>query len=723
MRRTRLSVAAALAVATSAAVVAVPAVATAAPGDIPVQLVAMNDFHGRIAPMDPTSADSKLTTPGADGAYGTGDDTVEIVGGSAYVASAVRGLQSSFANPANSFFVGAGDLISASPYESSVFKDEPTIEILNAMGLDVSSVGNHEFDRGTEELRRVSAATDDYETARGSLVTACEGVEADVDGCWTDSTSSPFEGTDFPYLAANVLDASGAPVLPPYQLLDIGGGKQMALIGVVTETLPTLVSPDGIAGLTITDEAEAVNTWVPRLQAMGVQAIGVLMHEGGTNGGADASNPSGCASVTGPIVDINNRIDDAVDLVVSAHTHQAYNCVMPVANGTPRLVTSAGYYGRLVTDIRLDVDPDTGDVDRGAAAYKAANVPVLRTNPAADIQQIVDYWAAKSAVAGNRVVGSATTDIRRAGSFNTAGQYVAVRDRESSLGNLVAEMQLQALQEEQYGFPEVAFMNPGGLRTDILAGDVTYKELFDVQPFGNTANAITMTGADIKQVLEEQFPKADRTTQLWLGTSEGFSYSYDPARPTGSKIDPCSITLDGKVLDPAGNYRVAVNNFLIAGGDGFSGFKNGTAGVTGPVDVDTSVEYFEGNSPVAPPAANHATQTTDFRCDATAAISKATPTRGEQVAVTGTAFAPSRLVTATLSNGRVLGTAAADASGAVSIAFRVPTDLPAGQQAVTLTSASGEKASTTFTLGMVASDVRTVVRTVVTKLLAWLFRR
>ena len=584
----------------------------AAPGDIPVQLIAMNDFHGRISLT--TAGDSILTTgtgPGPDGIAGNADDGTIIVGGAANVASTVASVRQAFVDDGgdadSSVFVGAGDLISASPFNSSVFKDEPTIEILNAMGLDVSSVGNHEFDRGTDELRRISAATDGLFS---DDVEACEGVTPGVDGCFEDSTGEEFHGTDFPYLAANVvMKDTGDPMLPPFQLFDIGGGKQMGLIGVVTDTTPTIVSPTGIADVRFIDEATAVNRWVPVLQSLGVQSIGVLIHEGGEAGAAAPPTPyDGCTDLEGPITDINAAISPAVDLIVSAHTHQAYNCLLTDPAGQPRLVTQAGYYGRLITDIRLSIDPLTGDVDRSAEYYSAHNVPVTRTSPDADVQAIVDYWTAQSAVEGNRVVGSATADILRSG----APPAAATRDAESSLGNLVAQAQLESMQSVEFGDPVIAFMNPGGLRTDISAGEVTYSELFNVQPFGNTVNAITLTGADIKQVLEEQFQKDQaRASQLVLGTSEGFAYSFDLARPYGDRVDPCSITLDGDVIDPAASYRVVANSFLIAGGDGFLGFANGVDPVTGPVDVDTSVDYFAAHSPVSPPAADHGTATTE----------------------------------------------------------------------------------------------------------------
>jgi 5'-nucleotidase len=634
LRRSRLSLAAALAAATSAALVAAPAVADAAPKpkpDVPVQLLAMNDFHGRIELT--AGGDSELTTAGPDGQYGTSDDGKQIVGGSANVADTVSSLQSAFRNQyghkAGSWFVAAGDLISGSPFASAVFKDEPTIEVLDAMGLDASSVGNHEFDRGTEELRRVSAATDGTYT---DDVPACpttlggEPFVAGTDGCFGEGEHA-FDGADFPYLAANVVDKStGAPMLPPYQVFDIPGGKKVALIGVVTETTPTIVDAAGVADVQFLDEADAVNKYVPELRRRGVEAIGVLIHEGGTQNGAAAADPNGCNSLSGPITDINSRIDNAVDLIISAHTHAAYNCKLGVPGGEPRLVTSAGYYGRLISDIRLTLDGRTGDVNR-QATYQATNVPVARTTAhtpvGTQVQSIVDYWVARSSVAGSRVVGTASADITNAAS--------AQRAFEQPIGNLVAQAQYEALQEEIYGFPTIALMNPGGVRTNILAGEVTYKEVFDVQPFGNSTGAMTLTGAQLDDLLEQQYQQdpdlvkdgnvvvsdgpldaGPRGTRLTFGTNEGFTWSYDLTQMYGNRVPDTSIKLNGVEIVPSQTYRVAVNSFLAAGQDGFTTFRDGTAYTTGPVDVDALEDYFASRyalgQAVSPPPANHGTQ-------------------------------------------------------------------------------------------------------------------
>ncbi|MGY1671347.1 bifunctional metallophosphatase/5'-nucleotidase [Geodermatophilus sp. SYSU D00710] len=601
MRRTRYPLAAAVAVATTAGLLAVPAAAQAAPKDVTVQLLAMNDFHGRITPQG--GADGSLaTSPGPDGVYGNTDDVTVPVGGAQHVAATVERLQTTFKDttqgPSTSFFVGAGDLISASSFESSVYKDEPTIEALNAMGLDVSSVGNHEFDRGTEELRRVSGATDG---TFSDDVTACEGITPGVDGCFGEGEHA-FHGAEFPYLAANVIDtATGQPMLPPYQVFRTPANQRIALIGVVTETTPTIVSPDGVADVTFIDEAEAVNRWVPELQRQGIEAIGVLVHEGGAVTDPNAAPAvDNCTGLTGPIIDINARTSAAVDLIVSAHSHTAYNCRLADPSGQPRLVTQAGFYGRLLTDIRLTISRTTGDVVR-SATYSATNVPVTREAADPEVQSIVDYWNARAAETRNVVVGEATDFI--------GNSVSAQRRAEQPIGNLVAEAQLQAMQQEQFGFPVVAFMNPGGVRANIEAGEVTFGELFAVQPFGNTVNAITLTGAQIDDVLEQQFqaPGGPRNSQLVLGTSEGFAYTYDLDLPYGERVVDTSISIDGVTVDPAASYRVVANSFLTAGGDSFTAFTGGTGLTVGPVDVDALVAFFEANSPVSPPAADHGT--------------------------------------------------------------------------------------------------------------------
>lgn len=614
MRRTRLSLAVAVAAATTVGLVAAPTMASAAPKQGPaknvtVQLLAMNDFHGRITPQPNPGDGQLLTSPGPDGKYGNvvngvNDDESINVGGAAHIAATVDRLEQSFYDsvdgPKASYFVGAGDLVSASPFESATYKDEPTIEVLNAMGLDVSSVGNHEFDRGTEELRRISAATDG---TYSDDVTACEGVTVGVDGCFGNGDGHDFHGAEFPYLAANVLEkGTQNPALPPYQVFKTPAGQKIGLIGVVTDTTPTIVSPKGIEDVDFIDEATAVNRWVPVLQKQGVQAIGVLVHEGGTTKDANVRDDiNKCTGITGDIVGINQGVSPAVDLIVSAHSHTQYNCMLNDPAGKPRMVTQAGYYGRLITDIRLAVDRTTGDVDR--AASSATNVPVTRDAVDTEVQSIVDYWNARADVIGNVKVGSITGDI-------IAPNGSSQRNREASMVNFLADTQLYAMrQDPAAGNPVIAFMNPGGARTSLLYapdGVVTTRELFNVQPFSNTVNSITLTGAQIDDLLEEQFPHAAspgnlaRTTRLILGVSSGFTYSWDASAPEGARVPDGSIKLNNVTIDPAASYRVVANGFLTPGGDSFDTFKLGTNPYVGMLDFEASVQYFKAFSPVDP---------------------------------------------------------------------------------------------------------------------------
>ncbi|WP_369253656.1 bifunctional metallophosphatase/5'-nucleotidase [Geodermatophilus amargosae] len=609
MRRTRLTLAAAVAVATSAGLLAVPVAAQAAPGNgnggLPVQLIAMNDFHGRISPQ--SGGDGQLvTSPGPDGDYSTtADNVTETVGGAADIATTLAELRRGWGGPQkNTFFVGAGDLVSASPFNSSVFKDEPTIEVLNALGLDFSAVGNHEFDRGQEELYRISGATDGQFS---DDVAACEGVTVGVDGCFGEGEHA-FEGAQFPYLAANVTDeATGEPILPPYEVVRTTGNKQVGLIGVVTDDTPNIVAAEGIEGLSFGDEAEAVNHYAAELQEQGVEAIVVMVHEGGTQGtGGGLDRCVGDMAGT-PIGDINAAVDASVDVIISAHTHVPYDCVLPDPAGEPRLVTQAGFYGKALTDIQFRLGSD-GDVVRSTAT--ATNVPVLRTSPDPAVQSIVSYWEARAAEAGNVPVGTQTADLDRA---YRAGS--TVRDAESALGNLVADAQLAAFPDA-----DVAFMNPGGLRADINcassgpadpSGTVTFAETFAVQPFSNTVNTVELTGAGIEQVLEQQWGTRSGSASFLQLSVAGLTYEFDPNAAVGDRIDPASVRIGEAPLDLTATYTVVANSFLIAGGDSFGAFVSGRpAGATvttGPNDVDAFNAYLAAQTgAVAPPPLDRA---------------------------------------------------------------------------------------------------------------------
>jgi 5'-nucleotidase len=513
-----------------------------------VQLLAINDFHGNLDPPG-----------GSSGRIGTVN-----AGGVEYLATHIA--QHRATNP-NTLVVSAGDLIGASPLLSALFHDEPTIEAMNLLGLDFNAVGNHEFDEGAAELLRMQNG-------------GCHPTDGCLDG-------DGFAGADFQFLAANVVRKdNGKTLFPAYKIRSFGSAK-LALIGIVLEGTPTIVTPSGVAGLEFRDEAETVNALIPQLKAKGVNAITVLIHEGGVQAGAYNE----CVGISGAIVDIVNRFDPAVDVVISGHTHQAYNC--PINN---MLVTSASSFGRLVTDVDLTIDEATGDVTE----MRANNLIVTRdvATDAAQSSLLAKYRAFASPIA-NRVIGSITADITR--TANAAG--------ESALGDVIADAQLAATAPAGFGGAVAAFMNPGGIRADLSYagssagegdGNVTYGEAFNVQPFGNSLVTMTLTGAQIDQLLEQQFDNPTAGQNRILQVSDGVSYTWSASAATGSKVDPSSIRLNGVPVDPGGSYRITVNSFLADGGDNFTVLTQGTDRLGGAVDLDALVDYFAANSPVPP---------------------------------------------------------------------------------------------------------------------------
>jgi 5'-nucleotidase len=545
-----------LAAALVLALVAGPMGVSARPsGTVDVQVLGINDFHGNLLPPS-----------GSSGRIGTID-----AGGVEYLATHIKNLEAM--NP-NTIVVSAGDLIGASPLLSALFHDEPTIEAMNYLGLDYNAVGNHEFDEGVDELIRMQ-----------------EGGCHPIDGCLD---GDDFGGAEFQFLAANVYWAkNGKTVFPAYKIRSFQGAR-VAFIGVVTRTTPTIVTPSGIAGLIFGDEAEGVNRVIPEILKKGVQAIVVLVHEGGFQTGTF----NGCVGISGPIVDIVERMDPAVDVVMSGHTHQAYNCVID-----GKLVTSGASFGRLVTDVDMTIDRRTGEV----VSASANNVIATRDVPKDGMQTaLIAKYQAIAAPLENRVIGSITADITR--TVNAAG--------ESALGDVIADGQLEATNDVGYGEAVIAFMNPGGIRADLTyagspAGEgdgyVTYGEMFTVQPFGNNLVTMTLTGMQIDTLLEQQFVGCGQTSNRILQVSVGFSYSWSMAGTACDKVNPATIMLNGVTIDPAAIYRVTVNSFLADGGDNFTILTYGTNRLGGAVDTDAFEAYFAAYSPVAPGPMNRIT--------------------------------------------------------------------------------------------------------------------
>jgi 5'-nucleotidase len=525
-----------------------------------VKLLAINDFHGNLLP--PSGSSGRIAT-----AAGNVD-----AGGAEYLSTHFKQLGS---QDPNTFVVAAGDSIGASPLLSGLFHDEPTIEALNVMGMDVSGVGNHEFDEGIDELLRMQ-----------------NGGCHPVDGC---QDGTPFFGSLFQYLAANVLYAGTQnTVLPAYEIKKVGNAK-IAFIGLTLEGTPLIVTPAGVAGLEFTPEVMTVNRFVNQLRNEdGVRSIVVLIHEGGQQNGPFAGgfmDSNRCDNFSGAIKPIVEALDPEVDLVISAHTHQPYVCKF---NGIP--TTSASSFGRLITDIDLTIDHQSKDV----TAVDAHNVIVTRDVPKDPaITEIIDHYNTFSAPIANRLIGSITADITTAAAFN----------QESALGDVIADAQLASTSPTDFGGAVVAFMNPGGIRANLTynnqaageaPGEITYSEMFNVQPFNNVMNVKTMSGASIYRLLEQQFDNPAVGQIRLLQVSNGFTYSYDFTRPAGSRVTPGSVAINGTPILQTGLYRVAMNNFLASGGDGFPAFNEGTDPLGGEIDIDAAVNYFLQHSPIAP---------------------------------------------------------------------------------------------------------------------------
>ncbi|NGO46524.1 bifunctional metallophosphatase/5'-nucleotidase [Streptomyces ureilyticus] len=594
-RRTRRLIAAAAGIATVGALIAaLPAAAgetkseakSKKPGGYnkpsryqDVQLLSFNDLHGNLEP--PSGSSGRVTEVHEDGHTETID-----AGGVEYLATHLRQ-----ARKGNKYSVTAagGDMVGASPLISGLFHDEPTIEALNKLDLDVTSVGNHEFDEGAKELRRLQ-----------------KGGCHPTDGCYVEGKK--FKGADFPYLAANVLDEkTKKPILKPYWVWKQNGVK-VGFIGVTLEDTPGIVSAEGVKGLKFKDEVETINKYAKLLEKQGVKSVVALIHEGGfpasTAYNYDCDSPGAGDGISGPIVDIAKNITPKVDALVTGHTHTAYACTINDPSGRPRTVTSAASFGRLYTDTTLTYDRRTGDIAR--TAVDSANHVVTRDVPkAADMTELIKKWNTLAAPIGNRAIGHISADIPATGT-------------ESPLGDLIADAQL-AHGKELDPETDLALMNPGGIRTGLTFaakgdegdGVVTFAEGFAVQPFANTVNLQDFTGAQLVKVLQEQVTGANAASPKVLQVSSGLTYTLDLTKTGADRVVADSVKLNGAAIDPAATYRVATNSFLAGGGDGFTTLGQGTNDVVGSDDLTALEKYLTANSsatnPISPPAADRIT--------------------------------------------------------------------------------------------------------------------
>ena len=526
-----------------------------AAGPLEVQILAFNDFHGNIEtppPVEVTEADwtkHKIVT-----------------GGAAHLAAALTKLRTGHANTVT---VSAGDTIGASPLISANYLDEPTIDAMNMLGLEFNSVGNHEFDKGVAELKRMQAGG----CAKNSRRVPCA-VE-------------PFEGAKFHYLAANVVQADGSTVFPSTGVKTfetMAGPIRIGFIGMTLKGTKSLVTPSGVAGVDFRDEAETANALVPKLKAQGADAIVLLIHQGGKTTNFTTGN--GCDGLYGDILPILPKLDPAIATIVSGHTHWAYICRGAPQVGTGRLMTSAGKYGYFVTDLRLEFDPATHRL----IDQSATNVVVGNGEHGDDpeVHALVERYAAAVAPIANKVIGHLTAIAPK-----------SEEDAESPAADLIADSALAATK----GAAQIGLVNATSVRVDLPAGEVKYKDAFAMMPFGNNLVVMTLTGAQLKNVLEQQYAipvRPKMTKPSMLAPSAGFTYTVDIRKPVTARVS--DMRLKGKPVSLTGRYRVVVNNYLASGGDSLTGFTAGTeVSDTGIIDLDALVDWIaKGQTPPAP---------------------------------------------------------------------------------------------------------------------------
>jgi 5'-nucleotidase len=554
---------------------------------IKLDLLAINDFHGQLEKLDAakTSSGRINSTP---------------AGGAEYLATHLDQLRAAaHARGARTITVAAGDLIGATPLLSAAFHDEPTVEAMNGLGLQIASVGNHEFDEGYRELLRMQngGCLDDGNGANNQ--NSCPDAD------------HPFTGADYQYLSANVkYTDSGKTVFPGYVVEKVGRAK-VGFIGMTLEDTPNIVTKSGVEGLTFTDEVQTANALVPELRAQGVRSIVVLLHQGGAP--SDPTKYDECAGVTGPGVDIAEQLDPAFDVVVTGHTHQAYNCTVQDPAGHPRLLTSASSLGRLVTDVSLEIDPRTKDIIRPTAT--AENHIVTNSDGTAargDITDLIARYQQLVAPIAGKVLGQ----IAPAESTDSLTRTADPDGGDSPLGNLIVDSQLADESTVPSGgtTPVIALMNPGGIRNDLVedaSGNVTYSAAFAVQPFNNYVVSETLTGQQLLDVLNQQWNgKNEGVKNNKILQVAGLSYTWDKSDADLQNTDalvPGSVKLDldrdgtaETPLDPAARYRVVVNSFLSDGGDGFSTLGQGTDKYFGGLDIDALADYLAGHDPYTP---------------------------------------------------------------------------------------------------------------------------
>jgi 5'-nucleotidase len=546
---------------------------------VTLRLIAFNDLHGNLE-------STGLSLPWPDPANRERAKRLNA-GGAAYLAGTVQALR---AGAKNSLVISSGDMIGGTPLISALFLHESTIDVANRIGVDIAIPGNHEFDAGRDELLRV-------------LQPGCRTLPADA--IFVSCPSGPHPGAKFPLFASNVLKADGGTLFPPSVVREVDGVK-VGFIGAVTKITPSIVVPSGVAGLRFTDEAQAINAEAARLKAQGINALVAVIHEGGETGTPGLPlewNDAGCPKPRGAIFDIVRNLSQDIDIVFSAHTHQGYRCVVGEgANARP--VMQATALGRGVSVADLVIDARTGEIDRARTTHRnlpvfnAGSDPALRASivasepepwasalrtaqPVQAVADTVAMYAAAAAPRASRPVG------RIGGNFDRSSRT------DSSAGRLIADAQWQATRAPDRGGAEFALMNPGGVRSDLrCAGTppctITYGEAFTMQPFGNSLVVMTLTGAEIRKILEDQ-QREGRRGPSFLIPSSSLTYRWVASAPYGQRVQ--DLRIGGQPLDPARNYRFTVNSFMADGGDGVTGLSAGRNRLGGALDIEALADF------------------------------------------------------------------------------------------------------------------------------------
>ena len=562
-----------------------PSTGTVATDPVTVRLIAFNDLHGHLE-------GTGLTLPWPDPADKSKVQRLHA-GGAAHLAGLMQSLR---AAARYHLTLSGGDMIGATPPVSSLFFHESTIEVANRMGVDIGVPGNHEFDAGQDELLRMQ---------RG--------------GCAENRPESPlvscelgrFAGASFQMFAANVLKPDGNSLFPASVVREFGG-ISVGFIGAVTRTTPSIVLPSGVAGLRFLDEAASINAEAARLQAQGVEALVAVIHEGGETGTPGAPmewNDAGCPRPRGAIFDIVRRLTQNVDLVFSAHTHQGYRCLV---DGRP--VLQATSFGRGVSVADIVLDPRTRDIDRRRTTHR--NLPVFNERSTPSLREAIIAAEPPAWAQALREAKPVPEVAQRVAEYVQAAQPRALRPvgqiggnferaarTDSSAGRLVADAQWRATRTAEHGGSELALMNPGGVRTDLRCPGkppctVTYGEVFAMQPFGNSLVVMTLTGTELRQMLEDQ-QGPGRSSPLFLIPSSSMTYHWNASAPHGQRVSDLRV---GSVpVEPARDYRITVNSFLAEGGDGVSMLTRGRHRLGGALDLEALVAHLAATSPSPDP--------------------------------------------------------------------------------------------------------------------------